>query len=48
MEYDGLSGREAQDEFEPSESQELKDELKKIKIEQERPKLDKIWGSQIG
>jgi len=48
LKYHGLSGREAQDEFELSESQELKDELMKIKIEQERAKLEKIRGSQIG
>ena len=47
VEYHGLKGKEAQDEFELSESQELKDELMKIKIEQERSKLDKIRGSQI-
>jgi len=47
VEYHGLKGKEVQDEFELSESQELKDELMKIKIEQERSKLDKIRGSQI-
>ena len=42
-----MKGKEVQDEFELSESQELKDELMKIKIEQERSKLDKMRGSQI-
>jgi hypothetical protein len=47
MEYHGLSGKEGLTDSEPSKSQELRDELMKIKIDQERSKLEKIRGSQI-
>ena len=46
--FHGLKGRESQDEFELSSSMQLKDQLLEIKIEQERAKLEKIKGEQIG